>query len=237
MLRVLRAAASAMSAEQLRADLVAHNLANSDAAGFHRLVVAVRPGEPQALYRRDGGQPVGSVAAGPAQPQAAVEVGPGTLVPTGDPRDLAVDGRAFLLLEGGRLASGGRLEVDADGYLTLRGLRLQGVEGPLRVGRAAFQVHPDGRVEAEGREVGRLRLVQAGPAEVVVAGPGLYAASAQALREARASVRVGFQRRADVNPVGELVQLMAGLRAYEAAARCVQVADDTASRLAEVARV
>ncbi|MDR7395230.1 MAG: flagellar basal body protein, partial [Armatimonadota bacterium] len=44
MLRALRAAASAMSAEQLRAELVAHNLANSETDGFHRLLVAVRPG-------------------------------------------------------------------------------------------------------------------------------------------------------------------------------------------------
>jgi len=237
MLRVLRLAASAMSAEQVRADLVAHNLANSDTDGFHRLVVAVRPGEPQALYRRDAASEVGSVASGPGEPYAAVDVRPGVLVPTGDPYDLAVEGGGFVLLQGGRLASSGRLGVDGEGYLTLRGLRVQGVDGPVRVAGQSFRVRPDGTVEAGGRAVGRLRVVDVAPHAVSVVGSGLYAAPEQSLRDGRAAVRVGFRQRAAVNPVEELVQLVAGLRAYEAAARCVQVADETASRLADVARV
>jgi flagellar basal body rod protein FlgG len=105
------------------------------------------------------------------------------------------------------------------------------------VGTADFRVRADGQVEAGGRAVGRLRLVEAGPQGVSVVGPGLYTAPAQVLREARALVRPGFLDRPGVNTVEELVQLVAGLRAYEAAAKCVQVADETASRLAEVARV
>ncbi len=237
MLRILRAAAAAMSAEQARADLVAHNLANADTEGFHRLVVAVRPGEAANLYRRDTAASVGWVASGPADLQAAVDLRPGVLVPTGDPRDLAVEGRGFVLLEGGRLASSGRLGVDGEGFLTLRGVRVQGADGPVRVGGGDFRVRADGSVEVAGRVVGRLRVVEAAPESVAVAGPGLYRAAAGALREGRALLRPGFQQRPGVNTVEELVQLIAGLRAYEAAARCVQVADETASRLADVARV
>jgi flagellar basal-body rod protein FlgG len=237
MLKVLRAAAAAMSAEQVRADLVAHNLANADTDGFHRLVVAVRPGQAEPLYRRDVAAAVGSVASGPEAPRVTVDLRAGVLLPTGDPRDVAVDGRGFFLLEGGRLTSSGRLGVDREGFLTLRGLRVQGTDGPLRVGTPDFRVRADGQVEAGGRAVGRLRLVEAGPQGVSVVGPGLYTAPAQVLREARALVRPGFLDRPGVNTVEELVQLVAGLRAYEAAAKCVQVADETASRLAEVARV
>lgn len=237
MLNVLRVAAAAMSAEQVRADLVAHNLANAETDGFHRLVVGVRPGHAQPLYRRDTAVEVGAVAAGPGGPEAAVDLRPGVLVPTGDPHDLAVEGPAFVLLEGGRLASSGRLGVDTEGYLTLRGFRVQGAEGPVRVGPQNFQVRPDGTVEAAGRRVGRLRLVEVAPQAASVVGPGLYAAPPQALREGRGLLRTGFQQRPAVNAVEELVQLIAGLRAYEAAAKCVQVADEAASRLADVARV
>ncbi|MCS7236611.1 MAG: flagellar basal body rod C-terminal domain-containing protein [Armatimonadota bacterium] len=237
MLSVLRAAAAAMSAEQVRADLVAHNLANSETDGFHRLLVTVRPGEDQPLYRRDAAAEVGSVASGPSAPQAAVDPRPGALVPTEDRRDLAVEGRGFVLLEGNRLASSGRLGVDGEGFLTLRGVRVQGADGPVRVGGEAFRVRPDGAVEVAGRVVGRLRVVDAAPVGLSLVGPGLYAAPPQALREVRAPVREGFQQRGTVNAVEELVQLIAGLRAYEAAAKCVQVADETASRLADVARL
>lgn len=237
MLRILRAAAAAMSAEQVRVDLVAHNLANADTEGFHRLVVAARPGEAVGLYRRDTAALVGAVASGPAHPQAAVDLQPGVLIPTGDPRDLAVEGRGFVLLEGGRLASSGRLQVDGEGFLTLRGVRIQGADGPIQVGGQDFRVRPDGSVEAGGRVVGRLRVVDAPRESVSVVGPALYRAPAGALRQMRALLRPGFQQRPGVNTVEELVQLVAGLRAYEAAARCVQVADETASRLADVARV
>ncbi|MDR7610085.1 MAG: flagellar basal body rod C-terminal domain-containing protein, partial [Armatimonadota bacterium] len=82
----------------------------------------------------------------------------------------------------------------------------------------------------------RLRVVDVPVQAVSVVGPGVYAAPESELREVRARVRPGFQQRGSVNPVEELVQLVAGLRAYEAAARCVQVADETAARLADVAR-
>ncbi len=237
MLRILRAAASAMSAEQMRAELVAHNLANSETDGFHRLLVTVRPGETQRVFRRDNPAPLGSLASGPGPAQAAVDVRSGALVPTGDPRDLAVEGRGFVLLEGGRLASSGRLEVDAEGYLTLRGARVQGAAGPVRVGGQQFRVRPDGAVEVAGQVAGRLRVVDVPPQVVSVVGPGVYAAPAGQLRDVGAGVRAGFRQQGAVNPVEELVQLVAGLRAYEAAARCVQVADETAARLAEVARL
>lgn len=237
MLRALRAAASAMSAEQVRAELVAHNLANSETDGFHRLLVAVRPGELQVLFRRDNAAPLGSLASGPGPARAAVDVRSGALVPTGDPRDLAVEGRGFVLLEGGRLASSGRLEVDAQGYLTLRGVRVQGADGPIRVGGQEFRVRPDGAVEIKGQVAGRLQVVDVPVQAVSVVGPGVYAAPERELRGVRAAVRPGFRQRGSVNPVEELVQLVAGLRAYEAAARCVQVADETTARLADVARV
>jgi flagellar basal body rod protein FlgG len=83
MLKVLRAAAAAMSAEQVRADLVAHNLANADTDGFHRLVVAVRPGQAEPLYRRDVAAAVGSVASGPEAPRVTVDLRAGVLLPTG----------------------------------------------------------------------------------------------------------------------------------------------------------
>lgn len=237
MLRVLRAAAAAMSAEQVRADLVAHNLANADTDGFHRLVVVARPAEAVGLYRRDTAALVGTVGLGPAHPQASVDLRPGVLIPTGDPRDLAVEGRGFVLLEGGRLAGSGKLQVDGEGFLTLRGVRILGADGPIHVGGQSFRVRPDGSVEAGGRVVGRLRVVDVPRESLSVVGPGLYGTAAGALRKTRAVLRQGFQQRPEVNTVEELVQLVAGLRAYEAAARCVQVADETASRLADVARI
>lgn len=236
MLGLLRVAAAAMSAEQARVDLVAHNLANAQTVGFHRLVVALRSGEPRQVYRRDAGVVVGTRGSAPSAPQGTVDLRPAVPVPTGDPQDLAVEGGGFVLLEGGRLTSGGRLGVDVQGFLTLAGVRVQGADGPVRVSGLP-RVRSDGQVEDAGRVVGRLRIVRAALGSLSVSGPGVYTAPANALQDAAVPVRQGARAQPATNPVEELVQLIAGSRAYEAAARCVQVADEVASRLAEVARL
>ncbi len=237
MLRVLEAAAAAMAAEQVRVDLLAHNLANADTEGFRRLLITVAAGPLESLYRRDGGAHVGLVRAGPGGPQAAVDLRPGVLVPTADPRDLAVEGRGFVLLEGGRLTGCGRLGVDGEGFLTLRGLRVLGAAGPIRVGEGRFHVRPDGTVDVSGRVAGRIRVVEVQGSGVALAGSGVYAAPPEAVKDVRAVLRLGFRQRPEVNPVQDLVQLMVGFRTYEAAARCVQIADEVTSRRAEVARL
>ncbi len=236
MLGVLRIAAAAMSAEQARMDLVAHNLANAQTEGFHRLVVMLRSGEGSQVYRRDAGLALGTRGSGPGSPQVAVDARPAVVVQTHDPHDLAVEGGGFILLEGGRLTNGGRLGVDGQGFLTLAGIRVQGVDGPVRVGGIP-RIRSDGQIDDGGRVAGRLRVVRAAPGSLTVRGPGVYTAPANAVQDAALTVRQGARPQPSINPVEELVQLIAGSRAYEAAARCVQVADEVASRLVEVVRL
>jgi flagellar basal-body rod protein FlgF len=238
MVRGLQAAAAAMAAEQTRVDLIAHNLANADTAGFRRLVAVVRPGPDAALYRRDIGTLLGALVAGPPAPQVVLDRRVGVPVATGNAADVSVDGEGFLLLEDGRIARSGTLGVDPQGFVTLNGVRVLGQDGPIRARAGSVEVGRDGTVLQGGRTLGRLRVVSAPPDAITPLGSGTYTAPPQSLRDRPASVRSGVRERPPTNPVEELVQLIASLRAYEAAQRCIQTTDETLSRWSDqVARI
>ncbi|MBI4278112.1 MAG: hypothetical protein HY660_06615 [Armatimonadetes bacterium] len=235
MARALQLAAAAMAAEQLRLDAIAHNIANVDTAGFRRVLLAADAGETIPVYRRD--QPeasLGTLATEPSRYYLALDPRPGANVVTRDPYDLAIDGDGFLMMQGGRLSRGGRLGVDAEGYLTISGVRVEGASGPVRVGTDQIEIKTDGTVQAKGNTVGRLRIVSIPTASLEPMGGGLYMVKdPSGLREGGGSVRQGMRERSSVNPMEEMVEMINGLRAYETAQRVMQAVDETTARLIE----
>lgn len=240
MIRGLRFAAAAMSAEQTRQDAIAHNLANADTAGFRRVMVSIQEGQVMALSRRDvAGPALGALGTGPHSPRLVLDLRPGSLATTGDPHDIGIDGPGFVAVSGGRMARSGRLGADPEGFLTISGIRAEGLGGPIRVGRDRIELQPDGTVQADGSAAGRLRIVTVEPGRLEQAGAGFYRASDPAvLRDGGGTLRQGVRERSSVNPIEELVQMVAGLRAYEAAQRVMQASDDTLAQAAgQVARI
>lgn len=240
MIRGLWFAAAAMSAEQIRQDAVAHNLANADTVGFRRLMVSLPEGQTTALFRRDvPGPALGAFGAGPPSPRLVLDLRPGDLAATDDKHDLAIDGPGFVVVGGGRLTRGGRLGADPEGFLTISGVRAEGTGGPIKVGNGRIEVHPDGTVQADGSAAGRLRIVTVEAGRLEPAGGGLYRTSdPSAMKAGGGTLRQGMRERSSVNPIEELVQMVAGLRAYEAAQRVMQASDETLAQAAgQVARV
>jgi flagellar basal body rod protein FlgG len=101
----------------------------------------------------------------------SLKTGPGALVETGFPLDLALDGPGFFLLSGGRLIRSGAFRIRQGLICTEQGYPLLSSPGlqPLRLeGEAtALEVSPDGdlsyiRMDGDGhsQKAGRLALVQ-----------------------------------------------------------------------------
>jgi flagellar basal body rod protein FlgG len=135
--------ASAMSAQELRLETAAHNLANTSTGGFRKTRTALRltPGGVVAENRRDERQ--------------------GGLKLTGRAFDLALVGAGAFRLAGPHgveTTRAGAFERDAAGYLAdPRGCRLLGEHGLVRV-PAGATVATDGTVRAGSRVVDRLPL-------------------------------------------------------------------------------
>jgi flagellar basal-body rod protein FlgF len=261
MLKGLYDASAGMKARLAVQDIIASNLANAATDGFQRQVVAiharmlppthitsrVRPLHPgsaqiQAL-RTDSEDPTMPVATPREllEPYSTPDSRGGAMQQTGSNADLSLDGPGYLVVQtsgGSRMIRGGSFHPNAQGYLaTLSGDPLLGADGrPIQVAGKDWQVSRDGTVSAAGAIAGRLRMVRpTGP--VQAEGASLAsAARLQDLPAGAAEVRQGYLERSNVDPVKEMVDMIAGVRAYEASQRAVIAQDQSLQSLLDVLR-
>lgn len=244
-IRGLYAAARAMAAEMTRQDVLAFNLANVDTTGFKRaLVVSGVEGE-TLLARFQGTQlavPIGRLTVGPIQ-EVVTDFQQGPLRETGRDLDIALVGEGFLVVQtpsGLAYTRDGRLGLDAQRRLVTRdGHLVLGLAGPLTVPPGRLSIDAGGNLVVNGTQVGRLQIVQfPDPSGLVRAGGGLYLSAGQEPQQAQGvTVRQGFLEGANVEPVLEMAQMLAGLRAYEASQKAVLTMDESIDRLLQAARV
>ncbi|HEY8347891.1 MAG TPA: flagellar hook-basal body protein [Symbiobacteriaceae bacterium] len=218
MIRGVEASRRGMAMEQVRADVIADNVANLNTAGFKRST-AVGTEFGAALMHRLENTPLG--------PQGSPEVGPlgqgveltevaedpsqGDLVATGNPLDVAllVPGQfVYLGPTGPGYTRNGAFHRDSAGRLvTAQGYPVLVNGRPVGAGAGTLRVEQDGTVWADGEPVGRLDLV--GGTEMRLA--------------------VGYLERANVDLAQEMSNLIITLRSYQANQRALQWQDQTLS--------
>lgn len=233
MLKGLYQAAGGMKVRMAKQDVIANNLANASTAGFQREIAAVQAAPGAAA-------PAGA-APGAAPPHvlqllSRADRRGGTVSHTGARHDIALEGPGYLLAgtaAGQRLFRGGELKVNAQGQLTTpSGEPLLGTDGnPIRVGQEAFQVEPDGTVKGKDAVIGRLRVVLATGATQREGASLMAAAGMKDAPQGTVRVLQGALERSNVQPVREMVDMIAGVRAYETAQRTVTAQDGTLERL------
>ncbi|MBI5509023.1 MAG: flagellar basal-body rod protein FlgG [Deltaproteobacteria bacterium] len=252
MLRAMSSAASGMSAQELRMDVIANNMANVNTTGFKRSRTEFQ----DVLY--DNLKSAGALGGNGAQVPVGLQVGQGVrpvatlqeftmgdLKQTGNPFDLAIEGAGFFQVAqaDGELSYSrdGAFKIDAQGRLvTADGLL---VEPALAVPPDAQQVTitADGTVSVTrpGRpdpvEVGQLELaVFPNPAGLLAKGHNLLQvtpASGAPILTAPAQngagrLTQGVLELANVRVVEEMIELIATQRAYETNSRVIKAADE-----------
>lgn len=242
--------AAALRAEQSALDVLANNIANVNTPAFKRsdirfaevLAAQALPGDTLDALATSGTIQGGGVRI-VAQPELFAQ---GEVRPTGNPLDIAIDGRGFIELMGPTgqtlLWRGGRLQVNEDGYLaTADGLALRaGILMPADA--AGLAISREGSVTAvtsggEQIELGQIALVRP---EVEGAldrlDSGLYRAApdtrlidAQPGEDGAGQILQGSSEASNVELTAEMVQLLIVQRAYGANAQIIQTADQIAA--------
>lgn len=256
MLKSLHTAATGMSAQQFKIDVLSNNLANVNTAGFKRsraefedlLYNIVRtPGVRGASNSPSTGLDVGS-GVRVAGTERIMENG--DLQQTQNPLDIAIEGDGFFQIRtvDGNLAytRAGTLRTDADGQVvTAAG---EPLDPPLMIPQDAVQVtiDSDGQVSAlvAGRtdplQIGRIELARfVNPASLRPLGHNLFAsntASGDPLvttpgLDGAGTLLQGFVETSNVKVVEEMVDLIASQRAYELNSKAIQAADAILQRL------
>jgi flagellar basal-body rod protein FlgG len=241
-------AVTGASAQQVRIDVIANNLANLGTTAFK----AQRPSFEDLLYETvrppaaENDSPTGlQFGRGSRVVATERQFSPGTIRQTEQPLDLAIDGRGFLAvtqLNGDRAYTrDGSLRLDLNGNLvTVEGLQL---DPPVTVPTDALQIliTKDGVVQARQpgtntlATVGNIQL-SAFPNQTGLLGIGgnLYAeteSSGTATagtpgQDGTGTVIQGALEEANVNIAEELVNLILAQRAFEANTRVISTSDE-----------
>ena len=233
------AAASGMRARIEALDLLANNIANGSAPGFK----ADR--EFYGLYlSQDASDSPVTPATLPVIERNWTDFTQGTLIPTGNPFDLAISGKGFFAAtapSGPLFTRAGSFQLSAHGELqTLEGYPVQGQDGKsIRLDPSkAVEVGPDGSVRQDGQEVARIAVLDFPDTSALSKRGHAYFSTDSPARPAGAELQQGKLESANAQPAENGVHLVGVMRQFEMLQRALSIGVEMNRRaLDEVARV
>jgi flagellar basal-body rod protein FlgF len=219
-------------------DMLGNNLANASSSGFKM------DREFYSLYSSEH-QEDGSLM--PNIEREWIDLAQGTIQSTGNPLDLALQGKGFFVVNGPsgplytrngsfQLAPGGAV-LSKEGYaLQLSGgtpLRLQSTEG--------LTISPDGTVIQGGQTLGKLNIADVPGADALVKNGDTYFRAVEPGKQvagARAEVRQHALENSNVNTAESAVRMVSIMRQFEMLQKAISIGADMNRKAAEeVARL
>lgn len=244
MIRGIYVAASGMSTQMKNQDVISNNLANVDTTGFKR-DMQVTGSFSQMLINRIGDQGdqgmtpgVGSISLGSDALGTVTDFSEGNMQPTERELDFAIHGDGFFVVEtpqGTRYTRDGSFQLSSQGTLvTGEGYTVMGENGPMELGSDS-RLSGNGEVVESGATVNRMLVVNLSAGDIEKQGETLYrlneTAGVETLTGDQYDLAQGFLETSNVNPVNEMVNMISGLRSYEANQRALVSQDSTLEKL------
>jgi len=258
----LRISATGMRAQQLRVDVIAHNLANVNTTGYKRQRVSFQEALVETLQGEQNVDYANATVLPPLQRGQGVRVSgilrvhtQGALEATGRALDLAIEGEGFFQVsrpDGSvaytrdgtfNISDTGAL-VTTDGYALLPAIQVPADTTQLTIspsGVVSAVTERDGRTV----ELGRIELARfVNPAGLLSLGGNLLAATAASgnpisgLPQEGGFGRIlqGNLEASNVEIVQEMVEMIAAQRAYEINAKAIRTAEDMEQALNDLVR-
>ncbi len=259
-MKALAIAATGMSAQQTNVEVIANNIANINTTGFKR----ARAEFSDLLYQAERAQGVPNVDGGLPIPDGALiglgvrTVGvrnlhiQGPLAQTGNPLDIAVNGRGWFRITGptgetlytraGSFNKGpdGQL-VTNDGYVVEPAITFPNNTVEIVINESG-EIYAKTAGQALPQQLGQLSLSNfANDAGLEPVGNNLYretSASGQpitgvAAAEGFGKIHQGYLENSNVDPVKEITELISAQRAYEMNSKVIQAADEMAATVSK----
>ncbi len=255
MIRSLRSAALGMSAQQLKVDTISNNLANVNTTGYKKSDVQFQDLMYQNIQsgnidQRNGKEKPGTIQVGHGNKPVASfrSFTKGNLEETGNPLDVAINGRGFLqvMKPDGTIGftRDGSLRLDSTGNLvTASGLSVY-PEISIPDNAESINISEDGIIsikypdEIQPEEIGQIELATfVNPAGLESVGGNLFdktAASGEPIfsmpgEEGVGTVVQSYLEKSNVDVVKEMVGLIVAQRAYEINSKAIKTSDELLS--------
>lgn len=237
--------ADGLSAQQVRQDVLANNLAQVDTPGFKADRVAFSERLNQSLL--EGNQPstqhagYENATGGLFATQVYTDYDQGRFIPTSNKLDVALNGQGFLTVgtdEGVRYTRDGRMTLDANGTLihVASGGKVLDERGqpivldPQKLD--AIGIDASGRVQQGPTVAGQLGIVDFdNPQQLEKSGENLLASGTARRIPSKADVRQGMIEASGVDPTLSLVDMISATRAYEMGASMIRLQDESLGRV------
>lgn len=207
-------------------DVIANNLANMSTTGFKseeplfQEYLQPSPAKGQTIsYVRDTG--------------VVRDARQGDLSTTGNPLDIGIDGNGYFqvnTVDGPRYTRNGRFQIDSGRNLvTAQGYQVLNATGqPITIpqGATSILIGTDGSVATETGPIGKIALTSfANQQDLVAAGNGLYATSANPIPDTVSTMHQGTLEASNVQPIVAMTQMLEIQRSYTSAQNIIEGED------------
>lgn len=223
----------------------AHNLANANTTGFKADYAAYRA---MPLFGEGYASRVFALEERPG-----IDFSSGALDATGNELDIALTGEGFIAVQAPdgseAYTRAGALQLDAIGQLTTaEGYPVLGNGGPIALPPAekvqigadgTISVRPLGQAANTLAQIERIRLVKPELSTLLKGEDGLFRTrdGTPAPIDAGVHVTSGALERSNVNPVGEMIQMIETARRYELAVKAMKTAEQNDAEGARLLRL
>lgn len=232
------AAAGAIAMEE-RLTIISNNVANLNTIGFKKDHMSFEQFSKlldtsmlaEGQYRVI---PIDVVALSPT-----IDVTPGSPVETGNPLDVAMIGDGFFVVsteDGPRYTRAGSFQLTTDNILvTPQGYRVQGEGGDISIdtttGNGIIGIDSRGKITYDDTDVDTLQVVRIAPEALVRKGNNLFDVKGGYAPEPveTPSMSQSYLEAANVEPVSEMVDMIATQRAYDAFQKMIRSINDAYS--------
>lgn len=252
MVRGLYTAATGMTVQRSKMDVLTNNIVNAETTGYKADSLMTSTFDEVMLNRINdpnvsilGSNAVGGYNFGTHVDELVTDFSNGTLEQTDKKTDLALGGDGFFTIEtaGGqiRYTKSGNFTVNNEGYMvTQDGGFVLGQNGRLFVGSSEFTVSASGAVTGDAASPDTLNLVTFTDFGVLrKEGNNLYSVYGDALpvQAVNSTVRQGMLEGSNVNISDEMVDMISVYRKYEASQKIVSMTDKTLEMAANLGRI
>jgi len=247
MIKGLYSSEASMRPMMARMEVIANNLANINSTGFKRDRVFVRMLTDSAAAQAEGKGELEGVDA-----KKYIDFSEGSLQQTGNPFDLALQGRGFFVVEtpeGVRYTRNGNFKLNTEGVLvTGDGFPVMAATGAVQIPRldkaqqSNIRISEAGEVMMDKDTFAKLRIVDfdrldllkkdqqslfiADSGERIIEGPGQLT-----------SVRQGFLEESNVEGIEEMIAMIELHRNFEMNQKAIQSQDATLEKSNEVGKL
>jgi flagellar basal-body rod protein FlgG len=206
-------------------EIIGHNLANADTAGFKREVAVMRP---FSSYLQPGGET--NFNRNNSGITSVTDFAIGVPRSTGNPLNVFIEGDGFFVLEspqGTVYTRQGSFNLNASGHLVdSNGYQVMGENGSIRLTTAEPSIDKEGAIWESGEMVGQLKIAGFNnPQALEKLGSGYYRVGSAGLQPEyllSPGLRQGFIETSNVNGMNEMVNLIATMRQLEGGQKVVQ---------------